>query len=86
MFILKAFVGVKNVPNDGDEELYNLLRNELDYYAKHYSLHSVWKSLQKMFYLNFPLKMCLLSYLYQKELFSLRICHFLKMNLFVSLV
>ena len=53
MFILKAFVGVKNVPNDGDEELYNLLRNELDYYAKHYSLHSVWKYLQKMFYLNF---------------------------------
>ena len=41
MFILKAFVGVKNVANDGDEELYNLLRNELDYYAKHYSLHSV---------------------------------------------
>ena len=68
MFILKAFVGVKNVPNDGDEELYNLLRNELDYYAKHYSLHSVWKSLQKMFYLNFPPKMCLLNYLCPKRI------------------
>ena len=51
----KRFRRCQNVPNDGDEELYNLLRNELNYYAKYRSNTQCFKIITRS-HLIFPVK------------------------------